>query len=305
MKNLITCLTVCVLGCAAIAQEPVNEDYKLLASDGASDDQFGWSVAVDGDTVVVGAYRDDDNGNASGSAYVYRFDGTDWIETKLLASDGAGNDNFGSGVAVDGDTVVVGSPGDDDYSGSAYVYRFDGTDWIETKLIASDWANSDRFGISVAVDGDTVVVGAYGDDDNGSYSGSAYVYDLNEAEFDCNKNGILDICDIEEEPSLDCDLDGLIDACSTADGDVEDCNENGIPDTCELKDPDNDQNNNGELDDCECVGDADGDEYVNVNDLLEVVGYWGTNAPQADLNSDGIVDVTDLLIVVGNWGPCE
>jgi len=151
----------------------------------------------------------------------------------------------------------------------------------------------------------TVIVGAEGDDDNGTYSGSAYVYDLNEAEFDCNSNGILDICDIEEEPSLDCDLDGLIDACSTADGDVEDCNENGIPDTCELKDPDNDQNNNGELDDCECVGDADGDEYVNVNDLLEVVGYWGTNAPQADLNSDGIVDVSDLLIVVGNWGPCE
>ena len=54
MKKLITCLTVCVLGCAAIAQTPVNEDYKLLASDGASEDYFGTSVAVDGDTVVVG-----------------------------------------------------------------------------------------------------------------------------------------------------------------------------------------------------------------------------------------------------------
>ncbi|MBL6998064.1 MAG: hypothetical protein ISR75_06480, partial [Phycisphaerales bacterium] len=244
----------------------------------------------------------------SGSAYVYRFDGSSWIETKLLASDGAYLDEFGGSVAVDGDTVVVGARLDDDNgssSGSAYVYRFDGSMWVETKLLASDGASDDRFGYSVSVDGDTVVVGARYDDDNGSSSGSAYVYRLDEREYDCNSNGILDICDIEEDPSLDCDLDGLIDSCSIADGTVEDCNENGIPDTCELKDPANDQNNNGELDDCECVGDADGDELVNVVDLLIVVGYWGNNIPQGDLNQDGIVDVTDLLIVVGNWGPCE
>jgi hypothetical protein len=283
-------------------------ETKLIASDGASSDYFGYSVAVDGDTVVVGARYDDDNGVDSGSAYVYRFDGTDWIETKLLASDGATDDRFGISASVDGDTVVVGAYGDDDNgsnSGSAYVYTFDGSSWIETKLIASDGASSDRFGISASVDGDTVVVGSDYDDDNGSSSGSAYVYDLNESEFDCNSNGILDICDIEEDPSLDCDLDGLIDACSTADGTVEDCNENGIPDTCELEDPDNDHNNNGELDDCECVGDADGDELVNVIDLLIVIGYWGNDIPQGDLNQDGIVDVLDLLIVIGNWGPCE
>jgi hypothetical protein len=51
--------------------------------------------------------------------------------------------------------------------------------------------------------------------------------------------------------------------------------------------------------------DINGDGYVNVNDLLIIIGYWGNNTPQADLNFDGIVDVTDLLIVVGNWGPCE
>ena len=60
-----------------------------------------------------------------------------------------------------------------------------------------------------------------------------------------------------------------------------------------------------DLDECECVGDADLDGYVNVNDLLIIIGYWGNNTPQADLNFDGIVDVTDLLIVVGNWGECE
>nr|MBC8203656.1 FG-GAP repeat protein [Planctomycetota bacterium] len=88
MKILITSLVVCVLSGGVFAQTPVNEDFKLLASDGASDDYFGLSVAVSGDTVVVGAYGDDDNGFYTGSAYVYRFDGSSWIETKLLASDG-------------------------------------------------------------------------------------------------------------------------------------------------------------------------------------------------------------------------
>jgi len=172
------------------------------------------------------------------------------------------------------------------------------------KLLALDGASDDYFGYSVATSGDTVVVGAYGDDDNGSNSGSAYIFSLAEAEEDCNLNGVLDTCDIEEDPTLDCDFDGEIDSCATADGLVEDCNGNTIPDSCELQDPDNDQNGNGELDDCECVGDADGDEVVNVNDLLLIVGYWGNDTPFADLNQDGIVDVTDLLIVVGNWGPC-
>ena len=174
----------------------------------------------------------------------------------------------------------------------------------ETKLLPSDGADYDSFGVSVATSGDTVVVGARGDDDNGSSSGSAYIFSLAEVEEDCNLNGVLDTCDIEEDPTLDCDFDGEIDSCATADGLVEDCNGNTIPDSCELQDPDNDQNGNGELDDCECVGDADGDEVVNVNDLLLIVGYWGNDTPFADLNQDGIVDVTDLLIVVGNWGPC-
>jgi len=238
-----------------LAQAPIvnNEETKLLPSDGADYDEFGYSVATSGDTVVVGAYGDDDNGSDSGSAYIYRFVDNAWIETKLLPSDGASGDNFG---------------------------------------------------VSVATSGDTVVVGARYDDDNGSYSGSAYIFSLAEVEEDCNLNGVLDTCDIEEDPTLDCDFDGEIDSCATADGLVEDCNGNTIPDSCELQDPDNDQNGNGELDDCECVGDADGDEVVNVNDLLLIVGYWGNDTPFADLNQDGIVDVTDLLIVVGNWGPC-
>ena len=166
--------------------EPVNiykpcKEMNLLASDGASYDHFGNSVAVDGDTAIVGAYSDDDNGNNSGSAYVFGFDGSNWIEQeKLLASDGAAGDNFGISVAVDGDTAVVGAYHDDangNNSGSAYVFVFDGSSWIEeAKLLASDGAADDNFGNSVAVDGNAVIIGAAQSDANGYNSGSVYVF---------------------------------------------------------------------------------------------------------------------------------
>jgi hypothetical protein len=167
---------------SASAQTPILlESQKLLASDATARDNFGYSVAVSGDTAVVGAYGDDDNGSESGSAYVFRYDGSDWVEeAKLTASDGAAVDHFGFSVAVSGDTAVVGARRDDDSgsnSGSAYVFRYDGSDWVEeAKLTASDGAAFDWFGELVAVSGDTAVVGAFGDDDSGSNSGSAYVF---------------------------------------------------------------------------------------------------------------------------------
>jgi hypothetical protein len=160
------------------------EEAKLTASDGAAGDHFGFSVAVSGGTAVVGAGRDDDSGSSSGSAYVFRYDGSDWAEeAKLTASDAAAFDGFGEQVAVSDDTAVVGADGNDDSgtrSGSAYVFRYDGSDWVEeAKLTASDAAIYDGFGERVAVSGDTAVVGASGDDDNGLSSGSAYVFRYN------------------------------------------------------------------------------------------------------------------------------
>jgi hypothetical protein len=153
----------------------------IFSSDSFHEDYFGYSVATSGDTVVVGAFGDDDNGIFSGSAYIYRFDGNNWIETKLLASDGASEDYFGLSVAVSGDTVVVGAPGGGDNgstSGSVYIYHFDGSDWNETKLLASDGESLDRFGLSVCVSGNTVVVGVPEDDDFGVYTGSVYVFEF-------------------------------------------------------------------------------------------------------------------------------
>ena len=160
-----------------------SQQAKLTASDAAQNDHFGSSLSIDGDTAVIGAAYDDDNGAESGSAYVYtRTNGIWTAQQKLTASDFAEADNFGYSVSIDGDTVVIGAYGDDDNgadSGSSYVYTRTNGIWTEQqKLTASDFAEADNFGYSVSIDGDTVVIGAYADDDNGTESGSAYVFPL-------------------------------------------------------------------------------------------------------------------------------
>ncbi|NOT01042.1 MAG: PKD domain-containing protein [Phycisphaerales bacterium] len=162
------------------------EHQKLTASDAGAVDFFGVSVSVSGNTAVVGAVHDDDAGSNSGSAYVFVRSGGVWTEQqKLTASDGEPRDEFGFSVSVSGDTAVVGARFDDDAcpsvlncsAGSAYVFVRNGEVWTEQqKLTASDAASFDSFGVSVAVSGNTAVVGAVFDADAGSNSGSAYVF---------------------------------------------------------------------------------------------------------------------------------
>jgi hypothetical protein len=157
------------------------QQAKLFASDGAADDQFGWSVSLSGDTALIGAAWDDDNGVSSGSAYVFTRIGTTWTQqAKLLASDGTAQDRFGGSVSLSGDTALIGAAWDDDKgvdSGSAYVFTRTSTTWTQqAKLLASDAAAGDYFGVSVSLDGDTALIGAYKDDDKGFDSGSAYVF---------------------------------------------------------------------------------------------------------------------------------
>jgi hypothetical protein len=159
------------------------EETKLLASDKAPMDWFGWSVAVDGNTAIIGAYREDDSGKSNnGAAYVFvRSDGV-WVEqAKLLASDRGDGDRFGWSVAVDGDTAVIGAYQDDSgtfNNGAAYVFTRSGGLWTEqTKLLASDKAKRDAFGWSVAIDGDTVMVSAVEEDDGDTIdNGAVYVF---------------------------------------------------------------------------------------------------------------------------------
>ena len=158
-----------------------SQQAKLTASDGEASDQFGYSVSISGDTAVVGAYGGEVGGLVVGSAYVFYRDETGWSQqAKLIALDATARDSFGYSVSVSGDTVVVGAYGDEDggsSSGSAYVFVRDAGMWSqEAKLTASDPEAFDRFGYSVSVSGDKVVVGAYTDNDGSTSSGSVYVF---------------------------------------------------------------------------------------------------------------------------------
>jgi hypothetical protein len=178
---------VCDFSIGAVASE-WEVGTKIVASDAGQFDNFGRSVAIDGDYAIVGAHQDDDAGGAgvnsnSGSAYIFRRTGTNTWDTgtKIVASDAADGDNFGYGVAIDGDYAIVGAYQNDDggsSSGSAYIFRRTGTNTWDTgtKILASDAAASDRFGFSVDIDGDYAIVGAYQNDDGGSSSGSAYIH---------------------------------------------------------------------------------------------------------------------------------
>ena len=150
------------------------EVAKLTASDEQTiyNDQFGRSVAVNGDTALIGALTDPDKAWFGGASYLFTRSGGVWIEqAKLISSDAADFDLFGISVALDGDTALIGASGD------AYVFVSNGGEWIEqAKITASDSAEWDDFGVGVALEGDTALIGASRDEDNGTGSGSAYVF---------------------------------------------------------------------------------------------------------------------------------
>ena len=160
-----------------------SQQAKLTPFDAAASDQFGSSVAIDGDTLVIGAVVDDHPGGANaGSAYVFtRIGGGVWTQPgKLTASDASAGDGFGYSASIDGDTIVIGANGDGTGRGSAYVFVKPGGGWNinteDAKLTASDAAAVDQFGISVAISGDTVLVGSINGDSGVVDSGSAYVF---------------------------------------------------------------------------------------------------------------------------------
>ncbi|MGQ0621593.1 MAG: Calx-beta domain-containing protein [Panacagrimonas sp.] len=141
---------------------------KLVAVDGATDDQFGWSVSISGDVIAVGAWLDDVGSNfAQGSAHVFVRSGGTWIfQSTLLADDSAAGDSFGYSVAVSGESIVVGAAQDSVGAftrlGSAYVFVRNAGAWIQqAQLLPSEREDHAQFGTAVALSGDTAVVGAY------------------------------------------------------------------------------------------------------------------------------------------------
>jgi len=170
------------------------EEQKLLAFDGNVSDTFGWSVAVSGDVAFVGAIGADGVTHGTGAVYVYRRNGSTWsFEQKLFASDGADGQGFGRSLSVSGDAVAIGAwlDGENGYqAGAAYIFRYDpdqtncGQKWCqEAKLLALDGTTGDIFGDYLSLFGNTALVGAVWDDDQGSRSGSAYVFGRNGADW--------------------------------------------------------------------------------------------------------------------------
>ncbi|MCL4199076.1 MAG: FG-GAP repeat protein [Phycisphaerales bacterium] len=156
--------------------------FTLIASDRAAEDRFGFAVGIVDDVVVTGAPLSDDAliGPNTGSAYV--FDASAGSELyRLLASDRQPGDQFGYSVAVSGSHAIIGAPFDDQGAifshGSVYVFDLTTGQQLR-KIVAPDRADGDFFGWSVSLDGNIAVIGAPGDDDNGSASGSAYVFDI-------------------------------------------------------------------------------------------------------------------------------
>lgn len=155
------------------------EQQKLIANDAAAGDQFGRSVATNGDYTLVGAPRADVVGDDSGVVYVFERDGTNWNQVdKFYPADIAAWDEFGWSLNLDGDRAVIGADCQDTSTGAAYIYEFDGFSWLETaKLLPDDAESSMYFGRSVGVSGDYVIVGA---DGNKNPGGAAYVFYRNE-----------------------------------------------------------------------------------------------------------------------------
>ena len=269
-----------------------NQEAKLTAGDGAAEDRFGFSVALDGGAAVLGSYLDDDGGVDSGSAYVFRYDAGASVwnqEAKLTAGDGAAGDNFGVTVDLSGELVIVGSYLNDALAadaGAAYTF-LNGVGWAQdAKLTASDGSAFDRFGIAVAASGRSAMVGAYFNDQMGLDAGAPYVY-----------GGLL---------GSDCNSNGVLDSCEIANGLLVDANANQIPDLCEPYPCPADcapQNPDGTW----------GDGAINIQDLVAIINNFGSANGPCDFSpanpdgsyGDGVVNIMDLISLINNFGVCS
>ena len=159
------------------------EITELTPSVGVELGQFGWSLALDGDVLVVGAIGDESPGeNNTGAAWVFRHDGTEWVEEQRLSVPGLDDfDELGFAVAVDGDDVFVAAVNDDGVgidSGAVYTFSYDGVEWNEgQKLVSGDIAGGDWFGWALDVDGDLLAVSAPQHDAAAENSGALYFFE--------------------------------------------------------------------------------------------------------------------------------
>ncbi|MEE9130117.1 MAG: FG-GAP repeat protein [Phycisphaerales bacterium] len=272
----------------------------LTASDGARDDVFGWSVAVNGDLAIVGAPFENENGTNAGAAYVFGRDegGTDnWGEVKKITA-GDLNDEFGVAVAMSVDTALVGAEnaglGGTGGAGAAYVFEQDagGTDnWGQVaKLTASDGAVADAFGLSVSIRRRGAVVGAFG---NNLARGAAYLF---------RRPGGGWVNNTENDKMTASDA-APFDAFGRSVAISGDFAVMGAPG----EDANGSSSGSGYVFEsvCPCPWDLTGNDKVGAVDLLILLSAWGTDpGGPPDFDDSGFVGSTDLLALLVNWGLC-
>ena len=276
----------------------------LTASDGLLNDGLGISVAVSGSFAFIGASTDDVNGNENqGSVYVFARSGDNWNEQqKLVAPDGAEFDVFGWAVAVSGDTLIASAIADGtgkiNQHGSVHVFINSNNTWVhQQKLVASDAAFTDIFGMSVDIDGDQLIVGAHRDDTRGIVEhGSAYIFARSGGAW--SEQGKIVAPDAANNDRLGTSV--AIAGNAAVSGAILD-NIGSVSDQ-----------GSAWFVSWSCSADIIGcDGSVDVDDLLAVINAWGScgdpNDCAADIapaGGDDVVDVDDLLVVINGWGGC-
>jgi len=303
------------------------EEAILAPSDSQSDDTFGWALDVQGDVAVVGTPSYGPNSN---KVFVFRHVGAGWIEEQTLVAMVQGpHDNFGSSVAINGDTILVGSPTADVNAGAAYVFRDNGSSWLqEAKLSAS--VPDFHFGDAVDIEADRAIVGSRFDDcPRENNCGAVYVYHFDGVSWpeerrmpapqgeggfggsvrisgqnaiastnneDCEAGQNCGACYLLELrlTDTDCDCDALADVCELTDND---CNGNLTPDDCEIANGAADCQPNGTPDVCEPDCDQDGlpDECAFSSGSLDCQPNNIPDECETDCNANTIPDDCDLI----------
>jgi len=146
--------------------EIFTEENFVTATDGYTTDYYGYDVAISNHHAIIGAYYDDDKGSNSGSAYIFKQQGSHWVQSaKLVANNGTANDYFGYAVALSGDYVIIGSYyNDNDVTdqGSAYIFKRHDSSWFQEAYLTA----SDLFGCEVDISGNYAIIGAKNEDDS-------------------------------------------------------------------------------------------------------------------------------------------
>ncbi len=198
---------------------------KLTPTDPEEHLRFGYSISLDNNTAIISAHRDNDNGNNSGSAYIFTQSNNTWTQqAKLLPADGAIGDEFGSSVSISGNSAIIGAAWDDEpliSEGAAYLFNHTQGAWTQHAKILPESGGSpaDHFGIAVSISANTVLIGAHLDDTIDWNSGATYTYQLQQnSPADLNNDGLINFTDVStfvalftaNNPTADFNNDGLL-----------------------------------------------------------------------------------------------